>query len=58
LLFFKFTGLVLLQNLEVNVMSGKNSNSPLNGKGRLHVLGIDAEIDPCIGHKKKRGIAE
>jgi len=37
-------------------MSNKNSNSPSNSKGRLHVLGIDAEIDPCIGHKKQRGV--
>ncbi|MDR1992848.1 MAG: type IV secretory system conjugative DNA transfer family protein [Nitrososphaerota archaeon] len=38
-------------------MSNKNSNSPSsNSKNRLHVLGIDAEIDPCIGQKQKRGI--
>jgi hypothetical protein len=37
-------------------MSNKNSNSALDSRGRLHVLGIDAEIDPCIGKKLKRGI--
>ena len=37
-------------------MSSKNSNSPSNSKNRVHVLGIDAEIDPCIGHKKQRGV--
>ncbi|MDR1992099.1 MAG: hypothetical protein LBQ98_01140 [Nitrososphaerota archaeon] len=37
-------------------MSNKNSNSPSNNKNRLHILGIDAEIDPCIGQKQKRGI--
>jgi hypothetical protein len=37
--------------------NNNNSNSPSNNnKNRLHVLGIDAEIDPCIGHKLKRGI--
>ncbi|MDR2202984.1 MAG: TGBp1 family protein, partial [Nitrososphaerota archaeon] len=37
-------------------MSSKNSNSSSNSKNRVHVLGIDAEIDPCIGHKKQRGV--
>ncbi|MDR2720604.1 MAG: type IV secretion system DNA-binding domain-containing protein [Nitrososphaerota archaeon] len=36
--------------------TNKNSNSALNSSGRLHVLGIDAEIDPCIGKKLQRGI--
>jgi hypothetical protein len=37
--------------------NNNNSNSPSNNnKNRLHVLGIDAEIDPCIGKKLKRGI--
>ena len=36
--------------------NNNNSNSPSNNKNRLHVLGIDAEIDPCIGHKLKREI--
>ncbi|MCL2313160.1 MAG: hypothetical protein FWC41_11895, partial [Firmicutes bacterium] len=49
---FKLTELTLLQNIEVNDMSNKNPNSPSNNKNRLHVLGIDAEIDPCIGQKQ------
>ncbi|MDR2202890.1 MAG: type IV secretory system conjugative DNA transfer family protein [Nitrososphaerota archaeon] len=36
-------------------MSNKNPNSP-SSNNKLHVLGIDAEIDPCIGKKQKRGI--
>jgi len=37
--------------------NNNNSKSPSNNnRNRLHVLGIDAEIDPCIGHKLKRGI--
>ncbi|MCL1976719.1 MAG: type IV secretion system DNA-binding domain-containing protein [Candidatus Bathyarchaeota archaeon] len=37
--------------------NNKNSNSPANNnQGRLHVLGIDAEIDPASGRKLKRGI--
>jgi hypothetical protein len=38
--------------------NNKNSNSPqssVNNKNRLHVLGIDAEVDPCIGRKLERG---
>ncbi|MDR2202811.1 MAG: type IV secretion system DNA-binding domain-containing protein [Nitrososphaerota archaeon] len=36
-------------------MSNQNANSKAT-KNRLHVLGIDAEIDPAIGRKLKRGI--
>ncbi|MDR1993615.1 MAG: type IV secretory system conjugative DNA transfer family protein [Nitrososphaerota archaeon] len=36
-------------------MSSQNPNSKVV-KNRLHVLGIDAEIDPAIGKKLKRGI--
>jgi len=37
--------------------NNKNSNSPVNNnQGRLHVLGIDVEIDPARGRKLKRGI--
>ncbi|MCL1976494.1 MAG: type IV secretory system conjugative DNA transfer family protein [Candidatus Bathyarchaeota archaeon] len=37
--------------------NNNNSNSPsVNNKNRLHVLGIDAEVDPCIGRKLERGI--
>jgi hypothetical protein len=37
--------------------NNNNSNSPSsNGKNRLHVLGVDAEVDPCIGRKLQRGI--
>jgi len=37
--------------------NNNNSNSPSsNGKNRLHVLGVDAEVDPCIGRKLNRGI--
>jgi len=37
--------------------NNNNSNSPSsNGKNRLHVLGVDAEVDPCIGRKLERGI--
>jgi len=55
-LLFKLTEHTLLQNIEVNNMSNKNSNSQLNNENRLHVLGIDTERDPCIGHKQKRSI--
>ena len=38
-------------------MSNKDQNlSVQNSSGRLHVLGIDAEIDPAVGKKLKRGI--
>ncbi|MCL2134454.1 MAG: hypothetical protein FWH37_02705 [Candidatus Bathyarchaeota archaeon] len=33
-------------------MSNQNANSKVT-KNRLHVLGIDAEIDPAIGKKLK-----
>jgi len=38
--------------------NNKNSNSPssVNNKNRLHILGIDAEVDPVIGKKLERGI--
>ncbi|MCL2476702.1 type IV secretion system DNA-binding domain-containing protein [Candidatus Bathycorpusculum sp.] len=36
-------------------MSNPNSN-PKTSKPRLHVLGVDAETDPVIGKKLKRGI--
>jgi hypothetical protein len=36
-------------------LSTTNTN-PNKTKTRLHVLGIDAEIDPVIGKKLKRGI--
>jgi len=38
-------------------LSNKDQNSSVqNSSGRLHVLGIDAEIDPAVGKKLKRGI--
>jgi hypothetical protein len=37
--------------------NNKNSNSPVNNnQGRLHVLGVDVEVDPVGGRKLKRGI--
>jgi hypothetical protein len=37
-------------------LSIQNSNQKTTNKPRLHVLGIDAEVDPVIGKKLKRGI--
>ncbi|MDR0461703.1 MAG: type IV secretion system DNA-binding domain-containing protein [Nitrososphaerota archaeon] len=37
-------------------MSSQKPNSKITSKPRLHVLGIDAEVDPVIGKKLKRGI--
>ena len=37
-------------------MSSPNPSGNKSGRGRLHVLGIDAETDPAIGKKLKRGI--
>ena len=37
-------------------MSTPNIIDPNKTKNRLHILGIDAEIDPAIGKKLKRGI--
>ena len=38
--------------------NNKNSNAPSNDQGRLHVLGVDVEVDPSVGHKLKRGVYE
>jgi len=52
-LLFKLTELTLLQNIEVNDMSNKNSNSQLNNENRLHVLGIDTEEIPVLVINKR-----
>jgi hypothetical protein len=36
-------------------LSNKNQNVSFQSNGRLHVLGVAAEIDPAIGRKLKRG---
>ncbi|MDR1992530.1 MAG: type IV secretory system conjugative DNA transfer family protein [Nitrososphaerota archaeon] len=37
-------------------MSGKVSNSPCCDRGRLHVLGVDVDVDPSVGRRLKRGV--
>ena len=37
-------------------LGNQKTNVKLMRRGRLHVLGVDAEIDPAIGYKLKRGI--
>ncbi len=37
-------------------MNKEKANTGTTNRGRLHVLGIDAETDPVIGRKLKRGI--
>jgi hypothetical protein len=41
---------------KVQNLSNQNQNPKITSKPRLHVLGIDAEVDPVIGKKLKRGI--
>ena len=37
-------------------MSSQNLNQKSINKSRLHVLGVDAEVDPVVGKKLRRGI--
>jgi hypothetical protein len=37
-------------------LSRQNPNPKSTNKQRIHVLGIDAEVDPVIGKKLKRGV--
>ncbi|MDR2571218.1 MAG: type IV secretion system DNA-binding domain-containing protein, partial [Oscillospiraceae bacterium] len=37
-------------------MNSQNTNPKTTNNPRLHVLGVDAEVDPVIGKKLKRGI--
>jgi len=38
-------------------LSNKNLNPKVTNKQRIHVLGVDAEVDPVIGRKLRRGVS-